>query len=59
MGEKLGAQFWGFELLLTPALSSTGKTLETVDEKLPCTCIFFLFFKPVGEPMGLLTSAGP
>jgi len=35
MGEKLGAQFWGFKLLITPALSSTGKTLETEDEKLP------------------------
>jgi len=28
MGEKLGAQFWGFKLLITPGLSSTGKTLE-------------------------------
>jgi len=35
MGEKLEAQFWGFKLLITPALSPTGKTLETVDEKLP------------------------
>ena len=35
MGEKLGAQFWGFKLLMTPALSSTGKTLKTADEKMP------------------------
>jgi len=34
-GEKLGAQFWGFKLLITPALSPTRKALETVDEKLP------------------------
>jgi len=35
MGEKLGAQFRGFELLITPAVSSTGKTLDADDEKLP------------------------
>jgi len=33
MGEKLGAQFWGFKLLITPALSSTGKTLDADNEK--------------------------
>jgi len=33
MGEKLGAQFWGFKLLITAALSSTGKTLEAEDGK--------------------------
>jgi len=35
MGEKLGAQFWGFKLLITPALSSTGKTLDADNEKMP------------------------
>jgi len=61
MGEKLGAQFWGFKLLITPALSSTRKTLDADNEKNAVSdpFIFFLFFKPVGKPMGPLTSAGP
>jgi len=42
MVEKLGAQFWGFKLLITPALSSTGKTLKTVDENLPFRHVHFL-----------------
>jgi len=30
VGEKLGAQFWVFKLLITPAISSSmGKTLTT------------------------------
>jgi len=60
MGKKLGAKFWGFKLLITPALYSTRKTLETDNEKCRSkTSIFFLFFKPVYKPMGPLTSAGP
>jgi len=35
IGEKLEAQFWGFKLLITPALSSMGKTLGADNEKMP------------------------
>ena len=42
MREKLGAQFWGFTLLITPALSSTRKTLEADDENLPFRHMHFL-----------------
>jgi len=42
MGEKLGAQFWGFKLLITPALSSTRKTLEAEHENLPFRHVHFL-----------------
>ena len=42
MGEKLGAQFWGFELLITPALSSTRKPLEAEHENLPFRHVHFL-----------------
>jgi len=42
MEEKLGAQFWRFKLLITPALSSTGKTLEADDENLQFRHVHFL-----------------
>jgi len=42
MGEKLGAQFWGFKLLITPALSSTRKTLDADNEKMPFRHVDFL-----------------
>ena len=42
LGGKLGAQFWGFKLLITPALSSTRKTLEADDENLPFRHVHFL-----------------
>jgi len=42
MGKKLGAQFWGFKLLITPALSSTRKTLETDNEKMSFRNVDFL-----------------
>jgi len=35
MGEKLGAQFWGFKLPITSMLSSTRKTLDADNEKMP------------------------
>ena len=61
MGEKLGAQFLGFKLPITPMLSSTRKTLDADNEKMPYQtgAFSFLFLKPVGEPMGPFTSAGP
>jgi len=42
IGENLGAQFWGFKLLIIPALSSTGKTLEAEHENLPLQNVDFL-----------------
>jgi len=42
MREKLGAQFWGFKLLMTPALSSTGKTLDADNENLLFRHVHFL-----------------
>jgi len=42
MGEKLGAQYWGFELLITPALSSTRKMLDADNEKMPFRHVHFL-----------------
>jgi len=41
-GEKLEAQFWSFKLLITPALSSTRKTLGADDEKMPFRHVHFL-----------------
>ena len=35
MGEKLGAQFQDLKLLITPMLSSTRKTLDANNEKMP------------------------
>jgi len=35
MGEKLRAQFWGFKLPITAMLSSTRKTLDADNEKMP------------------------
>ena len=49
VGEKLGGQFWGFKLLITPALSSTGKTLGADDENLPFRHLHFL---PILEASG-------
>jgi len=44
MGEKLGAQFWGFKLSITPMLSSTRKTIDADNEKMPYQTRAFSFY---------------
>jgi len=41
MGEKLGAQFWGFKLPITPMLRCMGKTLDADNENLPFRHVHF------------------
>jgi len=42
-GGEIKGQIWGFKLLITPALSSTRKTLDADDENLPFRQVHFLF----------------
>jgi len=44
MGEKLGAQNWGFKLPITSMLSSTRKTLDADNEKMPFQTRAFSFY---------------
>jgi len=44
MGEKLRAQFWGFELLITLMLECTGKTLEGKERENAVLFIAFLSY---------------
>jgi len=61
MGEKLGAQFYGFKFLITPMLTPTGKTLSADDEKLAIQTHAFSPYSSSRwlEPTGHFTSAGP
>jgi len=61
MGEKLGGPILGFQITDNSyaILNEEDARRWQRENAVSDTCILFLFLKPVGEPMGPFSSAGP